>query len=143
MLEVLRNVCVRGTKNTAQHSKLTGLNAKAKLHYRSLSYALYRCRLSFTLLRLLPSKGGCATTLCTDLPSATFSIWHFCNERWYGSPDHSSSDHGSPDHSSLWYASPDHSSLWYASPDHSSLWYASPDHSSLWYGSPDRSSCGV
>jgi hypothetical protein len=52
----------------------SGLNAKAKFHYRSLSYAWYRCRLSFTLLRLLPSKGGCATTLCTDLPSATFSI---------------------------------------------------------------------
>ena len=52
----------------------TGLNAKAKLHFRSLTYAWYRCRLSFTLLRPLPGKGGCATTLCTDLPSATFSI---------------------------------------------------------------------
>jgi hypothetical protein len=52
----------------------SGLNAKAKFHYRSLSYAWYRCRLSFTLLRLFPSKGGCATTLCKDLPSATFSI---------------------------------------------------------------------
>jgi len=51
-----------------------GLNAKAKFHFRRLSYACYRCRLSFTLLRLLPSKGGFATTLCTDLPSATFSI---------------------------------------------------------------------
>jgi len=60
----------------------SGLNAKAKSHYRSLSYAWYRCRLSFTLLRLLPSKGGYglwgyATALCTDLPSATFIIWHF------------------------------------------------------------------
>jgi len=62
-----------------------GLNAKAKFHYRSLSYALYRCRLSFTLLWPLPSKGGCATTLCTDLPSATFSIWHFYNQCLFNS----------------------------------------------------------
>ena len=55
-------------------ARLSGLNAKAKFHYRSLSYAWYRCRLSFTLLRLWPSKGACSTTLCTDLPSATFSI---------------------------------------------------------------------
>ena len=82
-------VCVRARVYTikSQHSsrdlmhaavhrnvQVKGANAKAKLHYRSLSYAWYRCRLSFTLLRLLPSKGGCATTLCTDLPSATFSI---------------------------------------------------------------------
>ena len=62
-----------------------GLNAKAKFYYRSSSYALYRCRLSFTLLRLLPSKGGCATTLCTDLPSATFSNWHFYNQCLFNS----------------------------------------------------------
>ena len=43
-----------------------GLNAKAKFHYRSLSYnAWYCCRLSFTLLRLLPNKGGCTTPLQT------------------------------------------------------------------------------
>jgi hypothetical protein len=61
------------------------LNAKAKNYYRSLSYALYRCRLSITLLRPLPSKGCFATTLCTDLPSATFSIWHFYNQCLFNS----------------------------------------------------------
>ena len=52
----------------------------AQFHYRSLSYAWYRCRLSFTLLRLLSSKGGCASTLCTNLPSATSAFWHFYNQ---------------------------------------------------------------
>ena len=33
----------------------------------------------------LPSKVGCATTLCTDLPSATFSIWHFYNQCLFNS----------------------------------------------------------
>jgi len=52
---------------------------------RSLAYALYRCRLSFTLLRPSPSKGGCATTICTDPPSATFSNWHFYNQCLFNS----------------------------------------------------------
>ena len=49
-------------------------------HDRSLSHALYRCWLSFALLWLLPSKGGCAATLCTDLPSATLAFWHFYDQ---------------------------------------------------------------
>ena len=61
------------------------VNVKAKFHYRSLSYAWYRCRLSFSLFRLCPSKGGCAPTLCTDLPSAAFSIWHFYNQCLFNS----------------------------------------------------------
>jgi hypothetical protein len=63
----------------------SGLNAKAKFHYRSLSYAWYCCRLSFTLLRLFPNKGGCATTPTTDLPSATSAFWHFNNQCLFNS----------------------------------------------------------
>ena len=73
-----------GTSITNAYSthfvKSSGLNAKAKFHYRSLSYAWYCCRLSFTLLRLFPNKGGCATTPTTDLPSATSAFWHFYNQ---------------------------------------------------------------
>ena len=54
--------------------------AKAKFHYKNLSYACYRCRLSFNLPRLLINKGGCVTTLCTYLPSATSASWHFDNQ---------------------------------------------------------------
>jgi hypothetical protein len=46
-------------------------------HYRSLSFAWHHCRLSFYLLRLLPSKVGYAITFCTDLPLATSAVWHF------------------------------------------------------------------
>ena len=68
-----------------QTRSYSGLNAKAKFHYRSLSYAWYHCRLSFTWLRLLPSKGGCSTTLCIDLPSPTSAFWHFCNQYLFNS----------------------------------------------------------
>ena len=64
---------------------LPGSNAKAMFHCRSLSYAWYFHRLSFTLRRLLLNYGGWATTLCTDLPSATSAFWHFYDQCWFNS----------------------------------------------------------
>ena len=61
------------------------LECESNVHYRSLSSALYYCWLSFTLFRLLPSKGGCATTLCADLPSATSALWHFYTQCLFNS----------------------------------------------------------
>ena len=45
---------------------------------RKQSFIIEACHMPGTvvgchLLCLGPSKGGCATTLCTDLPSATFA----------------------------------------------------------------------
>jgi hypothetical protein len=63
----------------------TGLNAKAKFHYRSLSYALYRCRMSFTLLRPLPSRGVVLQLFVQTYHRLLPAFWHFYNQCLFNS----------------------------------------------------------